>query len=237
MFEVGGQYANRIGNYTVVEISGNKMSVRYEDGEEASLNMQIQERIWENIQADVEAQNSRSRKRKTKGSKVKHYIKSVGVFNNEDLNAAAIRATVTIAGPGAPEIKSGDRFLYYSVSSRAFFAIATITGDPKSGSGKDYVDMGFAKKDKIYIYPIDIDAFAPKMSQALWLDSTELESQPKYKEVLAEGEVYLSITEDDFELLAEALTEFVEDDEEDVEAEAEEEEEEESLLLEDDLDI
>ena len=238
MFEVGGQYANRIGSYTVVEISGNKMAVRYEDGSEASLNMGIQERIWENIQADMEAKNSRSRKRKTKGSKVNHYIKSIGVFNNEDLNAAAIRATVTLAGPKAPEIKSGDRFLYYSVSSRAFFAIATITGDPKNGSGKDYVEMGFNKKDKVRIYPIDIDAFAPKMSQALWLDSTELESQPKYKELLAEGEVYLTITEDDFELLAEALTEFVEDDEDEIEVEDDDDDDDDnSLLMEDDLDI
>lgn len=237
MFEVGGQYANRIGDYTVVEISGNKMLVRYEDGSEASLNMQIQERIWENIQADVEAKSSRTRKRKTKGSKVKHYIKSIGVFNNEDLNAATIRATVTLAGPSAPEINSGDRFVYYSISSRAFFAVATITGSPKTGSGKDYIDMGFRKKDKIRIYPIDIDAYALKMSQALWLDSTELESQPKYKEILAEGEVYLAITEDDFELLAEALTEFVEDDEDDIETEQEEDDDEETLLLEDDLDI
>ncbi len=237
MFEVGGQYANRIGDYEVLEINGNKMLVRYEDGSEANLNMGIQERIWENIQADVEAQNSRNRKRKKAGSQVSHYIKSIAVFNNEDLNTAAIRATVTPTGPKGPAIKSGDRFIYYSVSSRAFFAVATITGEPKKASGKDYADLGFSKGTSMRVYPIDIDAFAPKMDQALWLDSTELESQPKYKELLAEGQVHLSITEDDFELLAEALTEYAENDVDDLETDDSGDDEEEPLLIEDELDI
>ena len=76
------------------------------------------------------------------------------------------------------------------------------------------------------------------MSQALWLDSVELESQPKFKDLLIKGEVYLPINEDDFELLAESLTEYVEaeeDDEDDIDEDLEEEEEE--LLLEDDLDL
>ena len=239
MFDVGGNYANRIGNYTVLELNGNKMTVRYEDGSEASLNIGIQERIWENIQAEVEAENSRNRKRKKGKSKVNHYIKSITVFNNEDLNSASIRATVTPTGQKAPVINSGDRFIYYSVSSRAFFAVATITGDPKKGLGKDYVDLGFAKNAKIKIYPIDIDAFAPKMDQALWLDSTELESVPKYKELLADGETYLQITEDDFELLAEALTEFAEDDEDGagVDDDDDDDDDDSTMLLEDELEL
>ena len=54
MFEVGGEYANRNGKYKVLEINDPKMTVEYEDGTTAELRMNIQERIWENIQAEKE---------------------------------------------------------------------------------------------------------------------------------------------------------------------------------------
>ena len=57
----------------------------------------------------------------------------------------------------------------------------------------------------------------------------ELESQPRFKRLRLEAEAYYPINEDDFELLAEALTEVAEDEEEeaaDDEEEFEEEDEE-----------
>ncbi len=58
MFEVNGSYANRKGRYTVLEVNPPRMLVRYEDGSEAELNMDIQERIWQNIAAEIEARES-----------------------------------------------------------------------------------------------------------------------------------------------------------------------------------
>ena len=55
MFEVNQSYANRKGKYTVLEVNPPKMRVRYEDGTEAELNVEIQTRIWENIQSEEEA--------------------------------------------------------------------------------------------------------------------------------------------------------------------------------------
>jgi hypothetical protein len=53
-FEVGEQYANRRGEYKVLEILGNgQMRVVYtESGETATLDMGIQNRIWSNLQIE-----------------------------------------------------------------------------------------------------------------------------------------------------------------------------------------
>ena len=55
MFELNGVYRNRIGEYTVLALNGPRMTVRYADGSEAELNVNIQARIWENIVAEQEA--------------------------------------------------------------------------------------------------------------------------------------------------------------------------------------
>ena len=236
MFEVGGTYANRIGQYTVLDIVGGMMRVRYDSGQEADLKIGVQERIWLNIQTEMEAKSNRFRRRAS-GPQVQHFIKSVAVLGDDELNASDIRAIVTPMSKKAPALKSGDRFIYYSVSSKAFFAVATITGEPKEADAKDFPDLSF-DSELVDVYPIDIDAFAQSMSQALWLDGVELESQPKFKDLLIEGEVYLPISEDDFELLAESLTEYVEaEEDEDDDLDEDLEEEEEELLLEDDLDL
>ncbi len=236
MFEVGGTYSNRIGTYTVLDIGPEKMKVRYENGVEGELRIAVQERIWQNILTEMEARSNRSRRRSS-GTQVQHFIKSVASLGDDELNVSDIRAIVTPMSKKAPPLKSGDRFIYYSVSAKAFFAVATITGEPKEADAKDFPDLEF-EDEFVDVYPIDIDAFAATMSQALWLDNVELESQPRFKELLIKGEIYLPISEDDFELLAESLTEYVEaEEDEDDELDEDLEEEEEELLLEDDLDI
>lgn len=233
MFEVGGTYTNRVGTYKVLEVGPQKMKVRYENGEEAELRIAIQERIWVNIQAEMEAKDSRSRKKST-GSQANHYIRTISTISEEELNQSDIRATVAPCSTNAPEFTKGDRFIYYSVAGKSFFAVATITGDPKQTAADNYPDMDFGS-EMVNIFPIDIDAFATSLEKALWLDSVELESQPQFRDLLTKGEVYLKISEDDFELLAESLTEYVESDEDDEDDDPDEEAEE--LLLEDDLDI
>lgn len=232
MFEVGGKYENRNGKYEVVEIDGDRMTVKYKDGSESNLKMGIQERIWLNIIAEREAENSRSKKKKTSISKAKHFIKSIESIAEGLLNPADIATAVTPSSPTkAPSISSGDRFIYYSILEKGFFAVATITGDPKKAKASDYADLNFDEK-RIHIYPIDIDAHANSYKKMILAEGFELESQSDYRDKLTAGEMYLSISEDDFELLAEALTEFVEvEDEEDT---GDTQPEDDSLLMDDD---
>lgn len=233
MFEIGGKYENRNGQYEVIEIEADRMTVKYKDGSESNLKMGIQERIWLNIIAEREAETSRSKKKKTKISKANHYIKSIESIAEALLNPADISTAVTPTSPTkAPAIVSGDRFIYYSILEKGFFAVATITGDPKKAKASDYADLNFDEK-RIHIYPIDIDAHANSYNKMILADGFELESQPDYRDKLTESEMYLSISEDDFELLAEALTEFVEVEDEDDDDETQPEDDD-SLLIDDD---
>ena len=62
-FEVGKIYRNRIGEYTVQEIDGDRMTIRYEDGKTLKTTVQIQTRIWENIQFEHQMEMAEERKR------------------------------------------------------------------------------------------------------------------------------------------------------------------------------
>jgi hypothetical protein len=46
-FEVGGRYCNQIGDYEVLSLDDEKMTVRYDDGLERSHKIEIQARIWQ----------------------------------------------------------------------------------------------------------------------------------------------------------------------------------------------
>jgi hypothetical protein len=61
------------------------------------------------------------------------------------------------------------------------------------------------------------------LDKAISLDSVELESVVDVKKALSRPGTYIRINEDDFELLAELLTEITEEEEEDEEIEEEEE--------------
>lgn len=58
-FEVGGTYRNRDGSYEVVEISGPKMIIRYEDGRRLETTVRLQARIWEHIQTEEQIRSRR----------------------------------------------------------------------------------------------------------------------------------------------------------------------------------
>ena len=122
-------------------------------------------------------------------------------------------------------LQSGDRIIYYALEPQIFFAVATITGDPKVTSPKDFfytVDQATA-----HFYPVDMDAFATILEHGMRADSVELESYPKFRNMRLSPEMFLEISEDDFELLAETLTEVSEDEIEEEEDDDFEEEEDE----------
>ena len=98
------------------------------------------------------------------------------------------------------------------METRTFFAVATITSDSETADPKKYFFT--VEQDKVDFFPIDIDASATKLTKGTDVDSVELESQPKFGRLRLSPESFLEISEDDFELLSEALSEVVEEDEE-----------------------
>ena len=53
-FLVGQQYENRKGVYEVIEIRGDSMRIRWENGEEVDTTVTMQQRIIEGMQRDLE---------------------------------------------------------------------------------------------------------------------------------------------------------------------------------------
>ena len=229
MFEVNGVYTNRIGTYTVVAINPPKMVVRYEDGTEASLIMRVQGRIWENIVAEQQEKDAKEAIRRARLGTIqnKFYIKVISIPDADELMFPGWQERIIMAlSQDSERIQSGDRIIYYALEPQIFFAVATITGDPKITNPKDYfytIDQATA-----HFYPVDMDAFATILEHGMRADSVELESYPKFRNMRLSPEMFLEISEDDFELLAETLTEVSEDEieEEDDEDDFEEDEDE-----------
>jgi hypothetical protein len=225
MFEVGGQYENRIGKYTVQEINHPRMIVRYENGQSAELNINIQSRIWENILAEEEARaltRSARAARSAAGSNTNFYIKTVSMLAAEEMTAPDWRDRMTGFHGSAADMKTSDRIIYFAIEAQVFFAVATITGPVYELTAKDrfYDDQDGHLNQ---YFPIDLDAQMTNLEKAVSLDSVELESLTDVKKILSQVGTYVKISEDDFELLAELLTEITEEDDDEEEIEEEEE--------------
>lgn len=230
MFEVNGVYANRRGQYTVLEVDEPRMRVRYEDGTEAELNIDIQARIWENIAAEQEARASRSSARAARRGistlEVQHFIKVISIPAVDDITFPGWpEQVVLVKSPEqASQIKAGDRLIFYAIETRTYFAVATITGPTFEADPKEYFFT--INADSMLFFPLDVDAVSSSLEKGVDIDSVELESQPNFKRLRLEPESFMPISEDDFELLAELLTEVAEEEEEEEEEEEYEEEEE-----------
>jgi len=216
MFEVGGKYSNRIGAYTVVEINEPKMVVEYEDGSTAELNMNIQFRIWENIQAEEEIKSSRTTRKKgaTRPQGTKFFIRPVNSLVAEQLGVRAYKEHVLEKYLSKYEISQGDRLIYFSIESQVYFAVATITGALAKPTARDQLteqQIGAS----ILLFPVDVDARASKVESAVLVDDVEFDSHPNIQEILNNEDTYISITEDEFEVLAELLTEVTVDESDD----------------------
>ncbi len=211
MFDVGGEYANRIGRYKVLELRDSKMTVEYEDGSTAELSINIQTRIWENILTDQESpirRTKRKPRRKKRSKKNRFYIKPILVLAAEEVITPGRQGKVESTEKAKRQIKPGDRLIYYAADRRVFFAAVTITG-----AASKVKSTTKTKSEASYRFPVDVDAFTQNLSKAVQLSSVELESQSNIQETLANGGEYVEISENDFELLAELLTELGEHDE------------------------
>jgi len=114
-----------------------------------------------------------------------------------------------------PGLKPGDRFIYYAVEAQTFFAVVTITGEVFEADPKQHTFT--IEADKVFFFPTDVDAASADLEHGVSADSIELESYPDFGKLHIEPESFFRISEDDFELLAEALTEITEDEEEETE--------------------
>ena len=220
MFEVNGVYANRKGEYTVLAINPPKMRVRFtEDGSEAELKIDLQERIWENIADEYEAQVA-SRTGSVKkpvvsvSSPASHYIKIISVPEVEEMVFPGWQEQVIISPPADSDVKlkTGDHLILYALETQTFFAVASIKGEPIIANPKDYFFKIAAEKAEFF--SLDIEAVSSKLEKGADLDSVELESQPLFKRLPLEAEDFIVINEDDFELIVEAITEAAEESEE-----------------------
>jgi hypothetical protein len=210
-FEVGQEYENRKGKYKVLEIANSKMSVEYEDGSTTDLSIAIQQRIWENILTEREAERARTSKSSKKRSSAgtRFYIKPTSMMTVEELSASSKPEGIAAEGRWLATIRRGDRLIYFAQESSVFFAVVTITGPATAAKTR-----GRKKNTNLY-FPVDVDAYIVDLAFALPASTVELESQPDFVAKLSKSDDYLEITEDEFELIAEMLTEASEEDDDD----------------------
>jgi hypothetical protein len=69
-FEVGKNYRNRNGEYTVLAIDGDRMKIRYTNGHTVDTSAGIQGRIWENIQFEEQLAREEERERLAQEARV-----------------------------------------------------------------------------------------------------------------------------------------------------------------------
>lgn len=62
-FSVGKTYRNRVGEYVVQSIEGDQMTIRYTNGRTLITDIQIQARIWENVQFEEQLAREEERQR------------------------------------------------------------------------------------------------------------------------------------------------------------------------------
>jgi len=219
MFEVNGIYANRKGEYQILAINPPKMRVRFlEDDSEANLRIELQVRIWENIIVERESQADRQPPQISKSlaaSSVNHYIKVISVPVIDEMSFSGWLERVVMAslsGEGS-KLNEGDRLIFYALETKTFFAVATLVGEAITANPKEYFFTVHAETAQFFAF--DIDAASSRLDNGADVDAVELESLPNFKRLTLQAEAFLRISEDAFELLADALTEAVEDAEED----------------------
>jgi hypothetical protein len=184
------------------------MTVEFEDGSTAELSINIQRRIWENILVEEEARSSRAtrRGRRSKISKNRFYIKPILVLAAEEVINLGKQSKVETTEKSVTKVNPADRLVYYAVDKQVFFAVVTITGPAKKT--KSTLSL---KKEAIFQFPVDVDVFAPNLNRAVHASTVDLESLKDIQATLANTAEYVEISEDDFELMAELLTELTEE--------------------------
>jgi hypothetical protein len=98
-FRVGGLYANRNGEYEVLDIAPPKMTVRYHDGGTLVADIVILARIWDNMQAPPPVPEPRARPA----------TRSTATRTAAASKAAAPKAAATPKAPAPPRAARAPR--------------------------------------------------------------------------------------------------------------------------------
>lgn len=220
MFEEGKSYANRNGTYTVLEVNGPKMKVRYDDGSEAELNVRLQQRIWDNIVAEQEARQMRRAVRKRSALDARYLIHTIGAAVDELTDPSWARS-VGVKGELAGQLRAGDRLLFFASENQAFFAAGTITGTVTAPKDEDSEERETAMR----YFSVELDAHATDTDEAVLLEAADLDNERQLRPLLNRPGSDILIQEDEFEDLAEMLTEHTEAEEEEDEVELDDEDE------------
>jgi len=69
-FEVGKTYRNRVGEYVVQAIDGDKLTIRYVGGKTLVTGVHVQARIWENIQFEKQMAREEERQRQAREARM-----------------------------------------------------------------------------------------------------------------------------------------------------------------------
>lgn len=75
-FEVGKTYRNRVGEYVVLSIDGNQMKIRYVSGGTLVTDVNLQGRIWENIQFEEQQSRVDERRRQALEARLAARVKT-----------------------------------------------------------------------------------------------------------------------------------------------------------------
>jgi hypothetical protein len=70
-FEVGKTYRNRVGEYVVQSVEGDRMTIRYVNGGTLTTSVRIQARIWENIHFEEQMVREDERRRLAREARIK----------------------------------------------------------------------------------------------------------------------------------------------------------------------
>ena len=144
----------------------------------------------------------------------KFFIRPVSSLIADQLAVRGFKEHVLEEDVSKLKISKGDRLIYFAIENQDFFAVVTITGEPAKPTSRDRLTEQQTDVS-VLLFPVDIDARALKVENAVPVDGIEIESQPDILQLLNNDDTYILITEDEFEVLAELLTEASEEEDDD----------------------
>ena len=131
-FKVGERYRNRNGEYEVIELREPQMMIRYSDGRTLKTTIELQARIWQNIQAEARAERQvRMRAPRPKRRGRQKGIEFQGLQDHDfqkGVGGTSWRARKSLGGLLAQQMSDTTRYFFqsYAIYRRAEVHIARL---------------------------------------------------------------------------------------------------------------
>ncbi|MFC2036684.1 hypothetical protein ACFLYD_01770 [Chloroflexota bacterium] len=130
-FEVGKTYRNRLGEYVVQDIDGEQMTIRYVGGGLLATSVDIQARIWENIQFEEQMQREDERLRLAREARL--------ASRKRSLRAKAEKAKPVFGGFQESDFQPKKRGIAWSSREELGKALAYELGQRTEGSFSQWI--------------------------------------------------------------------------------------------------